>query len=419
MVSKGILPWVASMLFSAATSEVLTCSDWLLGKDLDVIQPQHGNIDYLWNQLWRPLAIAQAEPFYDANVSDFDPIFDHLIKYNISDANTDEYVNAFLPTARDLISRAEEAENHRNTQIAGDLYTRAAVVLRIARYPSPIIPTKELAWRMQVDAYFKSAKYLDPPVSSVQINHTYAANGDGPTIPVAVRHVPDSESSAILHPVLLFVTGVDEFRPDFNPLTEWAVNQGYEVVVAEVPGTGDCPSNRSDPVAGDRLWNSVLNWMESQPQYDTGRIGVWSFSTGSYYGVRMAHTHSDRLHSVVAQGTPVHEAFSPDWISHNDDHEYAFRATPALTSKWGYESLDEFKQNSMQDYSLVLDGTLEQNSTQLLMINGIKDGFFPAEDTLIPLDFGQPKLVKLFPNETHMGGDPGFKLAQDWLVSVL
>lgn len=55
MVSKGILPWVASMLFSAATSEVLTCSDWLLGKDLDVIQPQHGNIDYLWNQLWQPL----------------------------------------------------------------------------------------------------------------------------------------------------------------------------------------------------------------------------------------------------------------------------------------------------------------------------------------------------------------------------
>lgn len=46
-----------------------------------------------------------------------------------------------------------------------------------------------------------------------------------------------------------------------------------------------------------------------------------------------------------------------------------YRATPALTSKWGYESLDEFKQNSMQDYSLVLDGTLEQNSTQLLMIN--------------------------------------------------
>lgn len=51
-----------------------------------------------------------------------------LLQYNISDANTDEYVNAFLPTARDLISRAEEAENHRNTQIAGDLYTYVPVL---------------------------------------------------------------------------------------------------------------------------------------------------------------------------------------------------------------------------------------------------------------------------------------------------
>jgi pimeloyl-ACP methyl ester carboxylesterase len=150
-----------------------------------------------------------------------------------------------------------------------------------------------------------------------EIPHIHAANGDGDTIPVALRHPTDASSEP--RPVLLFVTGLDQFRPDFNPLTHFATSQGWEVIVVEIPGTGDCPSNRKDPVAGDRLWDSVLDWIEAQPEYDESRIGVWSFSTGSYYGVRMAHTHADRINAIVAQGGATHLGFEAEWLLQMDE----------------------------------------------------------------------------------------------------
>ncbi|CAM1509763.1 Fc.00g000980.m01.CDS01 [Cosmosporella sp. VM-42] len=436
---------LASQAIGAVVAQdILTCSSWLLGPEFGVVQPHHGHIDIIWNEMWRPLAIAQAVPFYDANVTDFDPIFAYLIQHSLSDTYDPAYTNAFLPTAANLVSQAEEAEKINNTKLAGELYTyacpfghwihginfsyglmadqldvrRASAVLRIARYPNPVTSAMQDAWHKQVDAYFKSGKYLDPPVYPVNIPHTHAANGDGPTIPVAVRHPKTSSSNP--RPVLLFVTGLDQFRPDFNPLTEWATSQGWEVVVVEIPGTGDSPSNRSDPVAGDRLWNSVFDWIDAQPAYDSSRLSAWCFSTGSYYGMRMAHTHADRLHAVVAQGGASHKAFEREWLLHMDGNENPFITTPSLIYKWGYEDLDDLLDHNQQDYSLILDGTFEKNSSSLLIVNGMHDGFFPAEDSLLPLNFGWPsKVVKLFPDQGHMGGEPGFELAQQWLRNTM
>ncbi|KAH8890213.1 alpha/beta-hydrolase [Thozetella sp. PMI_491] len=428
-----LLPSVLALSTAIAVvaEDALTCSTWLLGDDFGVVQPHHGHMDLIWNDIWRPLAVEQNVPFYDANVSDFDPIFADLIE-----ASHGTFTEAFFPTAESLAKQAEDAEKANDTALASALYSRAAAVLRIARYPNPITPQMWTAWRKAVEVYFKGSKYLDPPVYAVDIPHTHAANGDGPTIPVAVRHPTDAASGS--RPVLLFITGLDQFRPDFNPLTKFATDQGWEVVVVEIPGTGDCPSNRTDPVAGDRLWDSVLDWIGAQAEYDASRIGVWTFSTGSYYGVRMAHTHADRLHAVVTQGGAVHKAFQADWILQMDGGEDVYRQvskrpdetrialltgsdrpTPSLMYKWGYDTLEDLANNSQADHSLVLDGTLEKNCTTLLMINGMHDSFFPAEDTLIPLDFGWPKMAKVFPGQPHMGGAGGFELAQSWLRTVM
>jgi hypothetical protein len=47
------------------------------------------------------------------------------------------------------------------------------------------------------------------------------------------------------------------------------------------------------------------------------------------------------------------------------------------------------------------------------------DSFFPAEDSLIPLDFGWPKSAKLYPDQAHMGGGDAFQLAESWLRTVM
>jgi hypothetical protein len=38
-----------------AQNETLTCSTWLLGEEFGVARPHHGNIERIWNELWRPM----------------------------------------------------------------------------------------------------------------------------------------------------------------------------------------------------------------------------------------------------------------------------------------------------------------------------------------------------------------------------
>jgi hypothetical protein len=90
-----------------AQNETLTCSSWLLGDAFGVARPHHGNIELIWNELWRPMvryyvfiffaymrsaeqeanmfqALIQEVPFYDANVDDFEPIFADLIEASLN-----------------------------------------------------------------------------------------------------------------------------------------------------------------------------------------------------------------------------------------------------------------------------------------------------------------------------------------------
>lgn len=92
----------------------------------------------------------------------------------------------------------------------------------------------------------------------------------------------------------------------------WSRNN-VGVVVIEIPGTGDSPADPSDPTSPERQWSTLLDWIDEQTEIQHDRVAVWSFSTGGYYGIRLAHTHPDRLAGVVALGGGTHYMFHPEW----------------------------------------------------------------------------------------------------------
>ncbi|CAM1503338.1 Fc.00g081140.m01.CDS01 [Cosmosporella sp. VM-42] len=393
----------------------LTCSTWLLGEKFNEAYPHHHHIDTLWRDIWRPACVGQFYPFGDGDVRDFDPIFANLTIHNITTGYDPNYTLAFFSTAEGLVAKAEEAKHKRNEQLASELYLRAAAVLRISRFPILMSEVEKEAWELQKDAFFKGARYTTPPVKDLKIPHTHAANGDLDKISVVLRQT----NLAGAQPVVLVVTGLDGYRTDMLDHTKFITDNGWHALVAEIPGTGDSPANKTDPTSPERLWSSLLDWAETQPQFDMTRFGVWGLSTGSYYGIRMAHTHAELLHAVAVQGSAVHKFLEPEWITHSDLSEYAFAISPALTYKWGYETVDDYKQNGMKTFSLVDNGILNMTSTQLLMVNGMDDGIFPAEDNLIPLDFNKPKLARLVLGQTHMGGPEGETMVKEWLQAVM
>lgn len=168
----------------------------------------------------------------------------------------------------------------------------------------------------------KAATKWAQPVKEVLIPHTAAKSGDRDTIPLYVR-LPKAAAEGKV-PVVLLMTGLDGYRPDNTQRTTEFITRGWGCVIAEVPGTADCPADPSDPESPDRLWTSVLDWMAKEETFDMERVMCWGLSTGGYYAVRIAHTHKERLRGSVAQGAGVHYFFDEEWMNKADGHEYPF-----------------------------------------------------------------------------------------------
>ena len=157
----------------------------------------------------------------------------------------------------------------------------------------------------------------------VSVPHVYRADDEGRTIPV-ICQFPEGTSESEPCPVVLILTGLDCYRTDLAIWIDGFQQIGVATIIAEIPGTGDSPALPSDPTSADRLWSSLLDWTDGQKNIDKEKICAWGFSTGGYYAIRMAHTHSDRFAGVVAHGGGCHYMFSKKWLDKVNHLEYPF-----------------------------------------------------------------------------------------------
>ncbi|SPO03792.1 probable yellowish-green 1 protein [Cephalotrichum gorgonifer] len=411
----------------AATQEILGPVEprvWLMGTEaFERRMPHHEGIKALWETKWKFPCSKSVYPFHDGLLEDFEPIFEHLIKNNINDGTSPEYTNAFIPTADALSAKGDEAHSAGDTKTAIALYLRAACVLRIARFPYitsfPDVncSAKWAAWESQKKIYLRAGSLFERPVEEVSIPHVFASGRDRNSVPVYVRTPPAREGEKC--PVVLLITGLDGYRPDNTTRCDEFLARGWASVVAECPGTADCPSDAADPAAPDRLWDSVLAWMAADGRFDMGRVAVWGLSAGGYYAVRIAHTHRERVAGVVAQGAGCHHFFGREWLSRVDGHEYPFQLTPAMAMKHGYDSVEDYKVGVQKKFSLLETGIIKGPSTRLLLINGTLDGLMPIEDSMMLLEHGTPKEAGFFPGALHMGYPMANSSVYPWMESVL
>ena len=290
--------------------------------------PHHESLKALWETKWRRPASFGVYPFMDSNhTEDFEPIF-AKIGHMQPPYDFDAYAGAFFPTAESLTKQAEAAESSGELVKARELYLRAAVVYRIARFPVPRSPKQKQAWELNKEVYLRGARLLDPPISLVKVPHTHALSNtaeEGSHVPVFVSR-PQNTNHQV--PVLITFFGLDGYRTESGPQYAYATSRGWAYVGVEIPGTGDNPALKQDPRSPERCWSSLLDWLQAQAWADSRKVIVWGLSTGGYYAMRAAHTHADRLLGVVAQGGGSHHMFDAEWLSKVGDLEYPFEYVP-------------------------------------------------------------------------------------------
>ena len=105
----------------------------------------------------------------------------------------------------------------------------------------------------------KAASKWESPVKEILIPFTSREGQDRDTIPVYI-HVPKLEREGNGKvPVVILMTGLHGYKPDNTELTNEFLSRGWGVVIVEIPGTADCPSDPSDPKSCDRLWSYILD----------------------------------------------------------------------------------------------------------------------------------------------------------------
>ncbi|KAF2765015.1 alpha/beta-hydrolase [Teratosphaeria nubilosa] len=409
---------------SKADIDPRTGSRWLIGDKFWQKYPHLESIDALWFKKWKFPCERSLYPFHDGKYEDFAPIFETLIEKQIHDGYSEEYTGEFLPTCEKLIQKADQLASSDKKHEAIDVYLRACAVYRIARFPYINSQVKKEAYEAQKKAYMKAASLFDVPIKDIVIPHTAGiATDEGKEIPLYVR-IPPNASKENPAPAVLLMCGLDGHRPDNTVRSNEFLARGWASVIVDIPGTADCPADRKDAKSPDRLWTSILDWMEGEGVFDMKRVMAWGLSAGGHNAIRAAHTHSHRLAGSVGQGAGTHHFFSRAWLQQAKDHEYPWTALPALTEKFGYKSEEEFLDNAQKDFSLLeqeVDGqkVVDLPSTRLLLVNGTHDGLMPIEDSMLMMEYGTPKEARFFSGLLHMGYPPANGSVYPWMGRVM
>jgi hypothetical protein len=289
------------------------------------------SFQYLSSQL------SQAEmgvyPFMFSTASDFSPVVSELVSKNMKEPyNWDAYASTFFPQAEHLKRIAQDAEAAGEKEKASEYYLRSSAIYRIARFPAPRSEKQREAWKLGKDVCLKGLGMRPHPVKEVQIPHTHGKSDEEKVIPVYYL-LPSSASPV---PTVIIFTGLDGYRTELAVWMEGFRQIGIATIVLEIPGTGDCPATASDPTSPDRLYSSLLDWVDEQKELDSKSVAIWAFSTGGYYAIRVAHTHGERLKGVVALGGGCHYMFDEKWLGAVNALEYPFDLADTLAYKWGY-----------------------------------------------------------------------------------
>jgi dienelactone hydrolase len=196
----------------------------------------------------------------------------------------------------------------------------------MARFPAPRTPKQIEAWGKCKETVKKALALKGEvggfsPVHEVLVPHKHGLETEGKTVPVFFQ-LPDSASKASPVPCVVVVTGLDGYRTELAVWAEGWRQKDTAFVCLEIPGTGDSPADPKDITSPDRLFSSLIDWLNAQEAIDPKKKVIWGFSTGGYYTTRLAHTNPNDFAGFVNLGGGCHYMFEPAWLDEVNHLEY-------------------------------------------------------------------------------------------------
>lgn len=317
-------------------------------------------------------------------------------------------VKQWVRTAQQEEQLAREAEASGHRESAAEFYYRAAL------YYGPACgvihantPRKLELYQRLVRCYQRFTELFD----EASVRRVEIPFENGKTIPGILQTVPGADKT----PCVLLVPGMDtikEYMP--SPYHNHFRRRGMATLSIDGPGQGES-NTRGTWVTLDnfeRAGAAAIDFLETLPEIDASKVGVYGWSMGSYWGPRIA-AYDARVKALVgAMGVYLQK----DTIFKHG--KPAYRANYMYMSDIHDE--DAFDEMAAQ---MTLESLVGAIRCPTLIAMGEFDELCPLEDAERLFDLLDcPKELWVYEDETHTFGSrlPDFYLhVADWMRDAL
>jgi pimeloyl-ACP methyl ester carboxylesterase len=238
----------------------------------------------------------------------------------------------------------------------------------------------------------------------------------GKTISCLLHLLPDRRKA----PCVIYVPGMDQTKEVFPRVSNsQGIARGMHVISIDGPGQGNSNLQKIRAVgdAYERAGAAVIDYLETRPEIDSERIGIYGVSMGSYWSLRLASydRRPAALASTVACFYPNNTIFT--------------QSSPRFKQQFMYMAGmigDEAAFDRMAR-EMTVEGYLGKIECPTLLVTGEFDPLCPLEDAIRAYgDLACRKEMWVIENQFHplgglanLGGLDSHEVVMDWLERAL
>jgi pimeloyl-ACP methyl ester carboxylesterase len=306
----------------------------------------------------------------------------------INSLDPDEWGAAWINIGDRYFTRAKTAEKSEPAKGAAD-YLAAWHLYAFGRWPVASSPKKQESHHKAWAAFDAYGGLVNPRMEAIGIPF------EGKEIPVLLQ----KPAGTAKPPVVISISGTDMFRDYAAIRARPFLDLGIASITVDMPGTGDSPVPARP--GSERIYSRIIDYIETRPDLDGGRIIIRGESWGSHWAARAAYAEPTRIRGSVVQSPPVHGYFQRAWIEPalKTNRENLFGYIPSRLHMLGVKDLEDGLQILP---SLSLERLLDKPTAPMLVIGGYLDTQVPFNDTILLLTHGSPKSAWINPTGVTM-----------------